>query len=110
MPLTARLHPGRGPSSWLSTTRTYGTSLTSHHASAAWAANVLQPETTTTRGLAADESSDDPRGERVVVPDQPLGAGQPEPPQVHRSMRGLDAPRAPGDGACGVQDRKIDLG
>jgi hypothetical protein len=29
-------------------------SFASHHASAAWAANVLQPETTTTCGLASE--------------------------------------------------------
>src|SRR4029453_8519957 len=51
-PLTTRRHPDRGPSSWLSTTSTYGTLLRRHHVIAAWELKVLQPETTTTSGRA----------------------------------------------------------
>ncbi len=50
---TLRRQPGRGPSSWLSTTRTYGTFRTRHQAIAPCAANVLQPDTTTTSGRAS---------------------------------------------------------
>ena len=52
VPFTASRQRERGPSSWLSTIRTYGTRRARHHASAAWDANVLQPETTTHSGCA----------------------------------------------------------
>ena len=110
MPLTARRQPARGPSSWLSTTRTYGTSLSSHHAIAAWAANVLQPETTTTCGRASVSAPTTPGRDRVVVPDDVLGAGHAEAAEVDGAVRRVDPPGPPGDGAGGVEDREVDLG
>ena len=50
VPLTFRRQPGRGPSSWLSTRRTYGTPRSRLQVIAPCAANVLQPETTTQSG------------------------------------------------------------
>ena len=107
---TVRRQPGRGPSSWLSTTRTYGTSRSRHQAIAACAANVLQPETTTTSGRDVLERRDDARRERVVVVQHALGARDAHAAEEDRAVLRLDAPGAPGDGSCRVDDREVDLG
>ena len=49
---TLRAMLARGPMSWLTTRSTYGTRCSRHHTTAACAANVLQPEMTTTSGRA----------------------------------------------------------
>ena len=64
---TRRRQPGFGPASWLSTSRTYGTCRSRHHATAACDANVLQPETTTQSGADRVERAEDARRHGVVV-------------------------------------------
>ncbi len=109
VPFTVRRHPARGPSSWLSTTSRYGTSLIPHQVIAACAANVLQPETTTTSGCASVKRADDSRRHRVVVVQDALRSGKPEAAQEDGAVLRLDAPRPAGDGAGGVDHRQVDL-
>ena len=105
---TARRHPGRSSRSFDSTSSTYGTRRRRHHAIAAWEANVLQPDATTTSGRASPSARTTPsesgshgaaraaRGRARPRGRRPGGAGRAPIPAAGRSRR--------------VQRGEVDLG
>ena len=66
-PSPAAASPDAAPRRGSRRRRTYGTPRTRLHTIAACAANVLQPETTTTSGPRARERARDARRDRIVV-------------------------------------------
>ena len=82
-----------------------------HQATAAWAAKVLQPETTTRRVAGTVERAEDPRRDRVVVPERGgRSAGHVAPLEEDGLVRRLDVPVAPGDRARRVDRRSARSG